>query len=149
MLDEMSDLTKLLDDTTRPTVINDLADLANRTIESQSGLTGMAIKSAVAGIKKANADAISKSVDRALPSIIESLTPYWNEYNPETSAGFGNYLASREEDVTRDVLSLGDRFAQQGPAAVQKVYSSLRGKAGKIIAPVLPEFGEIIERHAK
>ncbi|MBA4505219.1 DUF6918 family protein, partial [Corynebacterium sanguinis] len=85
----MSDLRKLLDDTTRPTVVNELTDLANRTIDSQSGLTGMAIKSAAAGIKKANADAISKGVDRALPSIIESLTPYWNDYTPENSAGFG------------------------------------------------------------
>ncbi len=149
MLGAMSDLSKLLDDTVRPTVVKDLSDLVDRTVATQSGLTGMAIKSAVAAAKKADGDVVSKSINRFLPDIVDSVAPHWNDYDAEQSAGFGNFLASRQDDVTNDVLTLGDRFAQQGPAAVQKVYSSLRGKTGKIIAPALPEFGDIVERHAK
>ncbi|SDM02757.1 hypothetical protein SAMN04488535_1622 [Corynebacterium mycetoides] len=148
MLSPMSDLTKLLDPTVRPTVVNDVTGLVDRTIASQSGLTGMAIKSATSAARKADADIVSKVINRSLPDIVDALTPYWDAYDAEQSAGFGNYLASRQDDVVADVLGLGDKYVQQAPAAAQKVYSSLRGKAGKIIAPALPEFGEIIERHA-
>ena len=145
----MSDLTKLHDSAIRPTVVNELTDLANQTIEAQSGLTGMAIKSAVSAAKKADPDVLSTNIDRFLPKITEALTPYWNDYTVEESTGFGDYLASRSDDVTNDVLQLGDGLVHKAPAAVQKVYSSLRGKVGKILTPALPELGGIVEKHAR
>ncbi|WP_342318754.1 DUF6918 family protein [Corynebacterium mayonis] len=145
----MTDLNALLNATTRPTVVSELTDLVERTIANQSGLTGMAIKSAVGVAKKADADAISKAVNTALPSIVEELSSFWQDYDPENSAGFGNYLASREKEVTEKALFLGDKNSAKAPAAIQKLYSSLRGKVGKIIAPALPELGGIIERNAR
>ena len=57
------------------------------------------------------------------------------------------------EGMRKDIEELSEEAGApdlwDDPAAAQKVYSSLRGKAGKIIAPALPEFGDIIERHAK
>ena len=143
----MSDLSALLTETTRPTVVRDLAELVDTTASSQSGLTGMAIKSALGAVRKAQPDAVAKGIDRFLPEIVRELTPYWEAYSPEQSAGFGNYLASREEDVTSSILKLGDAFADRGP--VQKVYRSLRGKASSIVAPALPQLGDIVERHAR
>lgn len=144
----MSDLSKLLESTVRPTVVSELTDLVNRTIDAQSGLTGMAIKSAISAAKKADAEVLPKNINRFLPNIIDALDPYWKDYNAADSAGFGNYLASRSDDVTSDILALGDGLAEKGPGAVQKIYSSLRGKAGKIITPALPELGNIVEQHA-
>ncbi|WP_288832401.1 DUF6918 family protein [uncultured Corynebacterium sp.] len=145
----MSDLSALLTETTRPTVVRELAELVDTTASSQSGLTGMAIKSALGAVRKAQPDAVAKGIDRFLAEIVRELTPYWEAYSPEQSAGFGNYLASREEDVTSSILKLGDAFVDRGPAPVQKVYRSLRGKASSIVAPALPQLGDIVERHAR
>ncbi|WP_235840656.1 DUF6918 family protein [Corynebacterium liangguodongii] len=144
----MSELSTLLGETVRPLAVNDLTDLARRTIESQSGLTGMALKSALGAATKANPEAVSKGIDSALPEIVKTLSPYWNDYDPQNSAGFGNYLASRQSEVVSSVLALGDKFAERAPGPARGVYSSLRGKAEKILAPVLPELGDILERHA-
>lgn len=145
----MTDLNALLAETTRPTVVAELSQLAESTIASQSGLTGMALKTGVAAVKKSNADAIPWGIERFLPELVSALTPYWEAYDPASSAGFGNYLASRGDDVVASLLEVGDRAAESGPASAGRVYTSLRGKAVKILAPVLPELGDIIERHAR
>ena len=56
----MTDLSQLLSAANRPQVVQELTSLIDATVARQSGLTGMALKSAVAAGKKADADAVSK-----------------------------------------------------------------------------------------
>ena len=65
----MTDLSQLLDAAKRPQVVQEITSLVDDTVARQSGLTGMALKSAVAAGKKADADAISKGVNKFLPQI--------------------------------------------------------------------------------
>lgn len=148
-MDRVTDLSKLLTDPTRQAVVADLAELADTTVSNQSGLTGMALKSAVAAGKRADADAIHKGINQLLPRMVEELKPYYAAYENSGDNDFGAYLASREDEVVQSFLTVGDDFAQKAPAPIQKVYSSLRGKAGKIVAPALPGFGRIVEKHAQ
>ncbi|MCQ4619188.1 hypothetical protein KBX10_08885 [Corynebacterium sp. CCUG 59401] len=146
----MSDLKAILNDPTRDAVVGDLTNLANETVSNQSGVTGMAIKGAVGAATRVDDDALRKGINQLLPNIVEELTPHWDKYQSGSDKeSFGAYLAANEDEVTDSVLKIGDSFADRAPAAVGKVYSSLRGKVGKIVAPVLPEFGDIVERHAK
>lgn len=146
----MSDLKAILNDPTRDAVVGDLTNLANETVSNQSGVTGMAIKGAVGAATRVDDDALRKGINQLLPNIVEELTPHWDKYQSGGDKdSFGAYLAANEDEVTDSVLKIGDSFADRAPAAVGKVYSSLRGKVGKIVAPVLPEFGDIVERHAK
>lgn len=146
-MDCMTDLKRLLKDPTRGHVTDELVALAQKTIDNQSGLTGMALKSAVAAAKKVDNNAVHTGVDQLLPNVIEELEPYWSEYKGSGADSFGGYLADNEEKVTDSVMKIGDSFSGRAPAPAQKVYSSMRGKIGGIIAPALPEFGAIIERH--
>lgn len=143
----MSDLNSLLKDPTRGHVTDELTTLAEKTIANQSGLTGMALKSAIAAAKKADENALPTGINQLLPQVVEELKPYWSEYKGSGANSFGDYLADNEEKVTDSVLKIGDSFTDRAPAPAQKVYSSMRGKIGGIIAPALPEFGAIIERH--
>lgn len=160
----MTDLSKLLGDAVRPNLVNDLSGLVELTAGNQSGLTGMAIKSALAAGKKADADAVTKGITRFLPLLIEALQPFWERYtssqnSPEAAPeageageatntnGFGNFLNSREGDVVEALLNAADKSTDEMPTAVQKAYSSVRGKAGKIVGPALPDLGTIIERY--
>ncbi|AQQ14017.1 hypothetical protein CGLAU_00045 [Corynebacterium glaucum] len=145
----MTNLNALLEGDTRQTVVTELAELIDKTVSNQSGLTGMALKSAVAAGKKADADAIPKGVNRLLPQITEELAPFWSGYESSDTQGFGSYLVSRENEVVEAMLGAADKATSDMPSAMQKAYSTLRGKAGKIVSPALPELGDIIERHAK
>lgn len=145
----MTDLKALLTPANRDSVVKELSTLVDTTVSHQSGLTGMALKSAVAAGKKADADAIPKGVNRFLPQIVEELQPLFNAYEGGNAANFGAYLSHNEDDVVEKILNAADSATGEMPGAVQKVYSSLRGKAGKIIGPALPEFGAIVEKYAK
>lgn len=144
----MTDLSQLLSAANRPQVVQELTSLIDATVARQSGLTGMALKSAVAAGKKADADAVSKGVNKFLPQIADELTPYWSAYKASGQQGFGDFLAGREDEVVKAILDAGDQQADSMPGPVKKVYSTLRGKAAKIVGPALPEFGGIVERFA-
>lgn len=144
----MTDLSNLLDSANRPKVVEDIAKLIDDTVASQSGLTGMALKSAVAAGKKADADAISKGVNKFLPQIVDELNPFWNAFNASDEQNFGQFLSAREDEVVKSMLDAGDSAVDSMPGPVKKVYSTLRGKAAKIVGPALPELGNIVERHA-
>ena len=145
----MSNLNNLLTEANRANVVADISSLIDTTVSNQSGLTGMALKSAVAAGKKADADAIPKGVNRFLPQIVSELEPLFQDYQAAGAASFGSYLGTRENDVVEKILTAADGATGEMPGAVQKVYSTLRGKAGKIISPALPELGNIVERYAK
>ena len=61
------------------------------------------------------------------------------------SRGLGDVYKRQVEKI----LNAADGATGEMPSAIQKVYSTLRGKVGKIVAPALPELGNIIERYAK
>lgn len=145
----MTDLNNLLTEANRANVVADIARLVDNVVANQSGLTGMALKSAVAAGKKADANAIPKGVNRFLPQIVSELEPLFQDYLSAGSGSFGAFLGTRENDVVEKILDAADGATGEMPSAVQKVYSTLRGKAGKIISPALPELGDIIERYAK
>ncbi|WKK60614.1 hypothetical protein QYQ98_05985 [Corynebacterium sp. P3-F1] len=145
----MTDLKLLLKDPTRGHVTDELVALAEQTIDNQSGLTGMALKSALAAAEKVDGNAMHTGVNQLLPNVVEELEPYWSGYKGSGAHSFGDYLADNEEKLTDSVLKIGDSFSGRAPTPAQKVYSSMRSKIGGIIAPALPEFGAIIERHAE
>lgn len=144
----MTDLSQLLANDIRPKVVEELASLADTTVSRQSGLTGMALKSALAAGKKADSDVVSKGVNAVLPQIVDELNPYWSAYQASDQQGFGEFLAGREDEVIKAMLDAGDKQVDSLPGPVQKVYSSLRGKATDIAGPALPELGGIVERFA-
>lgn len=144
----MTDLSNLLSPANRSQVVQELTRLVDTTVSRQSGLTGMALKSAVAAGKKADADAIPKGVDKFLPQIVDELGPYWSAYTASGQQGFGQFLSGREDEVVKSILDAGDKQVDSMPGPVKKAYSTLRGKATKIVGPAIPEFGDIVERFA-
>lgn len=145
----MTDLKNLLNDPTRDQLAADLTQLVDTTLSSQSGLIGMMLKPAIAAAKKADPDAIAKGVNQFLPQIVGELQPYYDAYENDNAATFGAYLSTHEKDVVEKILATADQYKDQMPGPAQKAYSGFRGKAAGIIGPVLPELGEIIERHTK
>lgn len=143
----MTDLSALLNAGNREGLVADLTALAEKTVSNQSGLTAMALKSAVAAGKKADPDAIPNGINQALPQLVSELQPYFDRYEGGNAANFGAFLASRGGEVVEKILAAVDASTDQMPGPARAAYSTLRGKAAGVIEPALPEFGKIIERH--
>ena len=144
----MTSLQDLLN-TKREVVVTDLAALIDASVESSSGISGMALKGALGAAKKVNADIVQKATNKLLPEILSTLDPYWSNYQANGSTGFGAYLDANSENVVNDVLAVVDRNAEKvNNSAVQKAYSTLRSKANKLVAPHIAALGDLLERHA-
>lgn len=149
-----SSIDNLLSGETRAAAVNDITGLVNTTVANLSGLTGMAVKPAIAAVQKADPDAITQAVEMGMPDIVNALRPFWDAHRGNsngtsgTGSGFGDYLASRSDEVVAALLDTADGTINRAPGAIQKLYSTMRGKAEKIVVPALPELGAIVEKHA-
>ena len=139
-------LNALLHNGRRPGIVDALAGVVDQTVADQSGLTGMALRSAIAGVKKVDARILHKGINTVLPQLLEQLNPRWEDYKNSDHAAFGEYLAQHEDDVVTELVSLGDNLRDSMPAGVQKIYATFRSKAAKIVGPALPRIGEVVEK---
>lgn len=144
----MSNLSQLLQDPTRTSVTAELATFVDETVAAQSGLTGMALKGAVAAAKKMDSAIVVKGMNRLLPDITGELEPYWQDFVASGQADFGAFLEPRAGEVTDTIMKVADRHAQTiNVPALAKAYSSLRGKASNIIEPQIPALARIVQKH--
>ncbi|RNE48136.1 DUF6918 family protein [Corynebacterium alimapuense] len=144
----MSNLSQLLNEDTRPAVAADLATFADATVAEQSGISGIALKGAIATAKKLDSNIITKGVNRLLPEILGELERHWQDFQDAPTEDFGDFLAGRSSQVVDSVMSVADRNAEQITIApLAKAYNGLRGKGAKFIEPAIPEFGRILQKH--
>ena len=104
---------------------------------------------------------LSRAVERLLDSATEDgirdsstsrgLGDVYKRQNAFKASGqqdFGGFLAANEDSVIDSVLKAGDTAIESMPSALKKVYSTLRGKAKKIVSPALPDLGRVVEKYA-
>lgn len=146
----MTDLSILLGSEERPTIVADISKLVDDAVNSQSGITGVAVKGALSAARKAKADAVPTAVDKLLPDILGDLQLHWEAYEQTGQGDFGSFLEPRSEEVAEALLGTADRAVEQaGVGAVEKIYGSLRGRGTKLIAPEVPALGRIVENHMR
>lgn len=131
----------------RAALIADLAEFASTTINSQTGITGMALRGGLAAAAKAKSDIVEVALTRVLDDVIATLSPYWDS-KPE-GVGFEAHLEANRDEVADALLTLADEKSKtMGNASLAKVYGSLRGKVGKVLAENVGGLGDIVEKHA-
>lgn len=147
-MSELSDI--LTKDGTREPVVSDLAESTENSINNLSGLSGKAIKTAFSGAVKARPNLVKDMTDRLLPHLADRLNPYWQAYqNGKPEGGFGKYLETRSDEVTKDLADLSDeRMESIINSGAQKIYKTFRGKLEGIVEKGLPDLGDVIEKHA-
>lgn len=146
----MTDLTTLLEDTKRDLVIADLAQLVEDSVSQQSGISGMAVKGGLAAAQKVRPDVVKQGVARLLPDLLGDLDPYWKSYQANPGTDFGAHLTPHAAEIADSLLSSADgRVDEMNSQAIEKIYSSLRGRGAKLMIPHIPELGRVIEKHMK
>ena len=134
-----------------PAVVKDLATLAERTVDEQSGLTGKLIQGAYKTAAKVDSNISEKAARQLLPELAKELEPFWDEFQSgDHSGSFGEFLNQRSEQVSSLLLESADRQAGKvNNQALQKVYKPLRGKIAKIVEAKVPEIGEVLAKHVQ
>ena len=144
----MAHLSELMSGPQRTAVINDCGELVEGVVAKQSGITGMALKGAVAAAKKVDRAIITKALGRVLPDVLDALDPHWQEFSETSKQDFGSFLEPRSTQVSDSIMSVADKHAKQiNSPALSKPYNSLRGKASKFLTPAVPDFGRVLQKH--
>lgn len=144
----MAHLSELMSGPQRTAVVSDCGELVEGVVAKQSGITGMALKGAVAAAKKVDAAIITKALDRVLPNVLDALDPHWQDFASNPEQDFGSFLEPRSAEVSDSIMSVADKHAEQiNSPALSKPYNSLRGKASKFLTPAVPDFGRVLQQH--
>ena len=144
----MAHLSELMSGPQRTAVVSDCGELVEGVVAKQSGITGMALKGAVAAAKKVDAAIITKALDRVLPDVLDALDPHWQDFASNPEQDFGSFLAPRSAEVSDSIMLVADKHAEQiNSPALSKPYNSLRGKASKFLTPAVPDFGRVLQQH--
>mgnify|MGYP006885780689 FL=1 len=144
----MAHLSELMSGPQRTAVVSDCGELVEGVVAKQSGITGMALKGAVAAAKKVDAAIIAKALDRVLPDVLDALDPHWQDFASNPEQDFGSFLEPRSAEVSDSIMSVADKHAEQiNSPALSKPYNSLRGKASKLLTPAVPDFGRVLQKH--
>lgn len=146
----MTSLKELIVGTDFDAAVTDMATFISTTVDKQSGITGMALKGAMAAATKVDSDILAKGSRRLLPEMADSLDPLWQEYTAAGGSDFGTHLAANKDRALDGILSVADRNAENiSVPGLSKVYKGVRGKATKVIEQELSTIGQIVEKHAK
>jgi hypothetical protein len=129
-------------------VTKDAKALVDDQISDKSGLSGTAIKLAYKTVVTFSPDHIEYMIDVLLPSMSETLQPFWDDFQA-AGGGFGDYLATRGEEVSEALLKITDARAEgSGRPLIVKAYKSVRGGAAKNVRAALPDLGALVQKHA-
>jgi hypothetical protein len=132
-----------------PDVMKDALALVDEQISDKSGISGTAIKLAYKTVTTFSPDHIQYMVYTLLPSIADSLQPYWNDFRAAGGGVFGDYLAKRSDEVSESLLSITDARAEaSNRPVIVKAYKSVRGSAAKNVQAALPELGALVQKYA-
>lgn len=144
----MAHLSELMSGPQRTAVVSDCGELVEGVVAKQSGITGMALKGAVAAAKKVDAAIITKALDRVLPDVLDALDPHWQDFASNPEQDFGSFLEPRSAEVSDSIMLVADKHAEQiNSPALSKPYNSLRGKTSKFLTPAVPDFGRVLQQH--
>ena len=139
----------LLAPDTQPMVIADCFMLIEQEVSDMSGVSGSAVKLAYKTVNTFMPGHVRYMVESLLPLMVVKLEPYWADFSTSGGSEFGDYLATRGEEVSEALLSVTDaRAAASGRPTVIKAYGTVRGSAVKHIEATLPHVGGLVLKYA-
>ena len=131
-----------------PHVIKDCQDLVDQEI-SGKGLAATPVKLAYKAVTSFAPGYYENALNGLVPEFVGQLEPYWTNFAASGGGHFGDYLASRGQQVAESLLEVTDAMAaESSKAVVVKAYQSVRGSAAKNIEAALPNLGALIQKYA-
>ncbi|HEY0194624.1 MAG TPA: hypothetical protein VGC42_26110 [Kofleriaceae bacterium] len=128
----------------RQAVITDCVDL----IDDQVKQKGFVIKSAYAAIKAIKKTFVTETVDGMLDEWLGKIQPYYEKWSAAKTSSLTDYLVSRSDEVSEDLLAVTDgRAARTSHTTAKKMYGRMRDGAKKNVIEAIPALGKMIEKN--
>lgn len=133
----------------QPRVVADCMALVDQQLAAKSGISGAAVKVAYKAVTTFATGYYRETIESMLPDMADKLEPFWADFQTSGGAGFGDYLAKRNDEVGAAMLTVTDNMASVSKRPVIiKAYQAVRGGAGKHIEAALPALGTMIQKYA-
>lgn len=139
---------KLLRSDNFPNVVMDVKSLVDQELASKSGVSGTALKVAYKAVTAFAPGYYDSAVTNMVPSFVQQLDPYWDDFLNSGGSSFGDYLAKNGDAVSESLLQVTDQLAgTSSRGSVVKAYKAVRGGASKHIEEALPALGDLVQRY--
>ena len=130
-------------------IATDCRALVEQELATKSGVSAAAVKVAYKAVTAFAPGYYAATVESMVPDMLKQLDPFWADYRAAGGGRFGDYLVTRQAEVSEALLQVTDGMAQYSEKpAVVKAYGAVRGGAAKHIAAALPAVGALAERYA-
>jgi hypothetical protein len=140
----------LLAPRTQSNVVADCETLIDQEVAGMSGISGTAVKLAYRTVKTFASGHVHYMVETLLPRMADELQPYWADFNASAGAEFGDYLASRGDEVAESLLTVTDeRGRNSNRPTIVKAYNTVRGGAARHVKAALPQVGALVHKYAQ
>ncbi|CAM3908706.1 DUF6918 family protein [Corynebacterium frankenforstense] len=136
-----NELAHLLASRHRAGLVADLGDLAEETIRSRTGVSGVALRTTMKAARAVDRDVVVKVIDRMIPDVLGALTPQWTQFcagrehaaGHDAGAGDAEATAGSEPqaDATVGSANHGDNATAETPG---------HGSVGKV-----NDFGQFLD----
>ena len=103
----------LLEETRRAAVFADVRALIDAEVSDKKGASGIAVKSGYAAVKKVSPSIVGEAVEKLLPSFLDRLDPFWQEFRAN-GGRFADYLSARADDVSDALLGVFSTGREEG-----------------------------------
>ena len=132
----------------RGRLVADCDALVADEVAAKSGLSGLAIKTSYAVVKKLRAGFIAEVIDRKLiDTFVDQLEPFYLQAGA-AQVGFVDYLPAHGGEVANALLAITDRIAERTDnGVVRSVYGKLRPTGVKHVEAAVPAIAKLVVSH--
>lgn len=143
----------ILNNSNRPSVIKDCAQVVDAEVASKKGMTGMLIKGGYKTFKAIKPTIVENAVDVLLDDFAQKLDEQYEAYLkavPDQSQPFDMWATARDKEIANNLLGVTDNMINKSNKnAIKKIYKGLRGIAEKNVAVAVPAVGKLVMKYAK
>ncbi len=142
---------KLLDENTRPSVVEDGVRLVDSEVAAKKGITGVLIKGGYKGFKKLKPGIMNEAVNGLLDKFVDIIDRHYSEYLeevPDKSTSFGTWAQRRDARIADDMLSITDNYMNKSSIKVlTKIYYGMRKIGEKSVIQAIPGMSKLVMKY--
>jgi hypothetical protein len=132
----------------RKQIVSDCVAVIEAEVQSKTGLTGIAVKTAYGLVKAIKPGMIREAVDGLLDEFVERIEPFVSAHQQQGQGELRDYLVARSDDVAESLLGVTDSRAERSRnKTMVKAYRKLRPKGKEHVVVAIPRVGDMLQKH--
>jgi len=139
--------TVVADPTKRRAVVDEGVAVIEAEVADKSGLSGMAIKTAYAMVKKVKPGFVVGAMNHLLDDFARQVDPFWADCQ-KNGTDARVFFTRHSVAVSEALLKITDERARGAAGPVRSTYDKLRPEASKHVQSAMPRIADLLKKHA-